>query len=70
VVAVPLIGVVTAGGRPGPVTQLTSGRCPLWCGGSEHRLPELIVAAGAGDPDVSHAAAAARPLATGAARTL
>ena len=34
----------------------------------EHRLPELVVAAVARDPDVSHAAAAAGPSRAGSQR--
>jgi hypothetical protein len=47
------------GGGSSPVTQPVSGRCPRSCGRfEEHRLPELVVAAAAGDPDVPLAAAA------------
>ena len=38
---------------PGPVTQPEGGRCPLSCGSSTNRLPELIVAAVAPDSHMS-----------------
>ncbi len=68
VVAVPLAGVVTAGA--GSVDLAGKRLVPAVVRRlEEHRLPELVVAAGAGDPDVSPAAAVRGPLATIAART-